>query len=576
MAKLALAPQTKVQSLINILLVEDNDSDAFLVDSLLNQSLQTEYRLHRVQNQVQALAAIGENNFDICLLDLTLPDANGFSALIDIQEKMPDLPVVILTGVRDKALAKRAVRRGAQDYLPKDDLQADLLSRAIDYAVARKHVEKNLFQRANYDALTHLANRTMFLNRLSRALARSERTGAGIAILFIDLDRFKPINDTLGHDAGDETLKVIGQRIKSTLRLYDTPARLGGDEFAVLLEGITSARNAAAIALKILRALSAPIPYFGKHIEIGASIGIAFTDEPITPEILLQYADIAMYQTKKEGGGSYRFYIPQMYDEANSHLHLEQDLRTALSADELQLYYQPYVDPDGKAVLGVEALLRWKHPERGILCAHEFLSTAEEARLMTDLGRWVCSQLKHDIAMWNAHDIPPLSIAINLSNSQLDAPDLKEWLAPIADKHFLGDYQLAVEISEDALNTSSEERFLALAQLHQMGIALHLDHFGRAACCLSALHALPFSLLKLDLSLMKNMNNEIAGNSDVLLKTAIMLAHQLGMRAGAVGVETPWQAETLKSCAGDCMQGFLTSEPMNATQLIKWLETPRK
>lgn len=568
MARAVLAKQQL--PVIQILLVEDSHSDAFVVESLLEEGDTAHYKTRHVRTQSEAIAALEQQIFDVCLLDLTLPDASGFSALVDIQDKAPDMPVLILTGVNDMALAKRAVARGAQDYLLKDEMEIAGLSRAINYAIERKRVEQELFQRANYDALTGVANRESFLSRAGLALARAERSDMGVAVLFIDLDHFKPINDAHGHDAGDELLKAVAQRIKTTLRPYDTPARLGGDEFAVLLENINNPRDAAHIAQKIVRLLAEPVPYQGRMLKAGASIGVSYADAPLAPDALLQNADTAMYHAKKEGGGTYRFYSHNMHEETLSRLQLEEDLRTALEANELRLYYQPYFNPGGETIVGVEALLRWEHPERGLLPAHEFLPAAEAGRLMPDITRWECGQLRQDIAMWNAHAIPALSVAINLSSTQLDAPDLIECIAPIAQRELLGPHQLVAEIPEEAITPISGARFMAISKLHELGIGLHLDHFGCCALPLTTLNSLPFSMLKIDISLIQNMSKEIS--NDLLINAAILLAHHLDLKVGAVGVEASWQAAMLKAQSCDTMQGYLTAQPMTAQKLAQWLE----
>ena len=573
MLRTALAQQ--LLPITHVLLVEDNASDAFLVDTLMDGSAEMIYKMHHVESQTDALAALVENTFDVCLLDLTLPDADGFSALIAIQEKAPDMPVLILTGTNDAILAKSAVGRGAQDYLLKDELEISGLARAIDYAMERKRVEKELFHRANCDALTGLANRDMFQSRLYMALARAERSGSGVAVLFVDLDRFKPINDAHGHTAGDEALKIVAHRIKTALRAYDTAARFGGDEFAVLLEGINNPRDAALIAKKIITVISTPMPYQGHQLEVGASIGIAFSAEPEMiqsgkPDTLLQHADVAMYHAKKEGGGVYRFYTGSMHDDATMRLNLEDGLRLALETEELRLYYQPCVNIDGETVNGVEALMRWAHPKRGLLRAEEFLAAAEAARLMPQITKWMCSQLRRDLAMLSKQPLPALTIAINLSISQLDSLDLIDELSTIAQEDFLKPHRLAVDIHEDAITPISGPRFMALAKLHEMGIALHLDHFGCSALPLTALCSLPFSLLKIDMSLIKAMSNQVSEN--ILIGAAIVLAHHLGMKAGAVGVETPWQAQTLKAHGCDVLQGHAIVQPMAVQQLMDWLK----
>lgn len=567
MAKSALAQQPL--PFIHVLLVEDNASDAFLVERLLGDGQAAQYKTYCVKTQAAAIALLTDKKFDVCLLDLTLPDASGFSAMIDIQDAAPDMPVLILTGINDMALAKRAVGRGAQDYLLKDELETESLARSINYAIERKRAEKELFHRANTDALTGLANREAFLSHLQLALDRGARSDMRVAVLFIDLDRFKPVNDLYGHDVGDEILKTVASRIRNTLRTYDMPARFGGDEFAVLLENISDPRDTANIAQKIVNALAEPIPHQHHSLEIGASIGVAFSDAKNAPETLLQHADTAMYHAKKEGGGTYRFYAESMLEEVLERLKLEEDLRTALEANELQLYYQPYVNPGDNKIMGVEVLIRWAHPERGMLSAHQFLPAAESARLMPHIAKWTCSQLMRDIALWNAEDVPPLAIAINLSVSQLDAPNLIEWFMPIVNKDFLGAHSLVVEIPEAAITPISGSRYMTIGKLHELGIGLHLDHYGCCSLPLMTLTSLPFDMLKIDLSLIQTLNKELS--NDLLINAAIMLAHHLDIKVGAVGVEEPWQAAMLKAQDCDTMQGYLTAQPMPAETLVGWL-----
>jgi diguanylate cyclase (GGDEF)-like protein len=567
MVRSALALSTLPQ--VHVLLVEDNPSDAFLVENLLEEEKATEYKTHCVKTMSQAIAALSDQTFDVCLLDLTLPDADGFSALMNIQNKAPDVPVLILTGINAMGLAKRAVGSGAQDYLLKDEMEITGLSRAIDYAMERKRVQKDLSQCTNYDVLTGLANKQTFVGYLRLALARSERSGIGVSVLFINLDRFKSINDTYGHDAGDEILHVVAQRTKSALRAYDMLARFGSDEFAVLLEGIHSPRDAANISQKIIRSIAEPICYHSHSLEVSASIGVVFSTIPITPETLLQRAVTAVHHVKKKGGNAYHFYAESMQEEALIRLSLEEDLRTALEADELRLYYQPYVSPNDDAIIGIEALLRWAHPERGILSAHEFLPAAESARLMPRITAWTYEQLRHDIAMWNAKELPSLRIAINLSVSQLDAPNVVEYFTTIADQDFLGEHSLIVEIPEAAVTSMTEERFLTISKLHALGIGFHLDHYGSSSLPLATLTSVPFSLLKIDQSLIQNLSKEMS--SDLLISAAIMLAHHLGMKVGAVGVETPEQATQLKAQNCDTMQGHLTASPVTAEKLAEWL-----
>jgi diguanylate cyclase len=561
-------------SVLQVLLVEDNLSDTHIVGGLLDDNSQTDYRVHHATLQAEALAALTDASFDVCLLDLSLPDAVGFSALLGLQEKAPDMPVLILTGTNDTATARHAVNRGAQDYLLKDKLEGGALTRSIDYAIERKRIEKELIRSAQHDALTGLANRSLFESRLKLAMARAQRSGTGNAVLFIDLDGFKPINDTYGHEAGDEVLKAMARRIKGVLRNYDTAARFGGDEFTVLLEDIDTVRSAAIIAQKILDAIAAPVLYRAERLAIKASIGIAFSEPLLSADALLKNADAAMYRAKSQGGGNYCFYGPDLHGLTQSRLKLEGGLRAALSVGQLRLHYQPYVVAGSQAILGVEALLRWAHPEHGMLYPDEFLALAEESKMMPVIGKWIFATLHKDIGAWNAQKLPPMQIAFNVCASQLDAPDFTRWLLPITEKNFLSGHSLVAEIAEDAVMPLSEPRFLTLAKLREMGVAVHLDHFGRGPVSLQSLQAFPFSLLKLDLSLIQRMEHE--GNGDTLICVAIDLAHQMGMKAGAVGVESPWQLQALQKKNCDTMQGFLLGRPMTGPELARWVKDKKR
>jgi diguanylate cyclase (GGDEF)-like protein len=555
---------------IHILLVEDNQSDAFTVGALLEESDAASYLMHHVRTQSEALLALSAQSFDVCLLDLSLPDTDGFSALACLLEKKPDMPVLILTGSSDKTLGKHAVGRGAQDYLLKDEMRMDTLARSIDYAMERKRAEKELFKRANFDSLTGLSNRGMFEGRLGMALARAKRMGSGVALLFIDLDHFKRVNDMHGHGAGDEVLRCVAGRLKSMLRVYDTAARMGGDEFAVLLEGVLSARDAAAIAQKLINSLTPSISYQGRSLDICVSVGIAFAEDVIATETLLKHADIAMYHAKKQTGNAYRFYSGEMQNYTDARLKLEGELRSAISAEELELYYQPYVSLDARSILGVETLLRWSHPAHGLLAPVEFLAIAEDTGLISGIGVWMFSRLLRDFALWDMLSLPPMQIAINISANQLDSPDLLGWLAPLAREEFLGTHRLVAEIEGSVITQLNETRVQTLIKLKAMGIALHLDHFGCHPISLQTLGALPFSLIKLDMSLIHKMDSQMSGNK--LIRLAIEMAHHLGIKAGAVGVETPWQIHALKTHQCDVMQGYMIARPMTVHQLADWLK----
>ncbi|HEU5048167.1 MAG TPA: GGDEF domain-containing response regulator [Rickettsiales bacterium] len=297
---------------MNLLLIDDAPTDALLVQKALNAISPDGYHIQYAANLREALQSLSENTFDIILLDLHLPDTIEFSGLSTIQNVAPSTPVIILTSLKDEDMAMRGVAGGAQDYLFKDNINGPGMKRAIQYAVQRKQLEGNLLTKANFDTLTGLANRSFFENRLNMALEKSKRHTVGIGVFFLDLDRFKQVNDTLGHAAGDALLKAVAERLKESVRPYDTAARFGGDEFAVLMEDIPTRQDCATVAQKIIHKITEPFSINNQDVEIGVSIGIAFymsgENEGTTCELLMRQSDLAMYAAKKAAGNLFRFY----------------------------------------------------------------------------------------------------------------------------------------------------------------------------------------------------------------------------------------------------------------------------
>lgn len=293
---------------LKILLVEDSKGDALLIENALDQAMESQHSIAKAKNIREALALLAQDNFDVALLDRSLPDAEGFDGLHSLQNLAPELPIVFLTAYQDEQTSFDAIIQGAQDYLFKDKLDGHVIQRAIQYAVLRKQFEGVLVTRANFDVLTGLANRMLFESRLEMALAKMQRQEGNLAVLFLDLNRFKQVNDTLGHAGGDALLKEVGQRLKKSLRPYDTAARFGGDEFAVLLESLPKPHHAEVVAEKIIRLIDAPFLIYGNEIHIGISIGIADTAKPLSATTLMQRADRAMYAAKSNPESTWRLY----------------------------------------------------------------------------------------------------------------------------------------------------------------------------------------------------------------------------------------------------------------------------
>ncbi len=359
---------------INVLLIEDNLGDVRLVKEFLQETeSMTGISLSLASSLSEAITYLEAQQYDAILLDLSLPDSSGLNSLEKIQNLFPKTAIVIMSGLEDEAVALRAVHAGAQDYLVKSHCSGHLLYRALFYAMERKSTEVRLAYLAQYDALTDLPNRALFRDRLMLALQRSIRNQTRMALLFLDLDHFKDVNDSLGHDAGDQLLKAAAKRFISCTRKSDTVARLGGDEFTMILEDISSLEDIEIAAEKIIDAMSKPFFLAGQEIFVTTSIGIA--DYPrcgIDEDTLLKNADMALYFAKGNGRSHYCLYDPNSMDPFNNRVYLVNELRRALVHEEFKMMYQPIVDTSTGTLVGVDALLRWIHPEKGLLEPKDF------------------------------------------------------------------------------------------------------------------------------------------------------------------------------------------------------------
>src|SRR3712207_2991722 len=382
-----------------VLLVEDDAVYAELVQELLlSEHSSSPIRIERYNRLADAIERLRQGPAACALLDLTLPDAQGLNGLRQLQDLEPSLPIVVLSGVDDEDVAIQAVKEGAQDYLVKHHVDGHLLSRAVRYAIERKRAEVALAHQALHDALTGLPNRTLFLDRLDIALARTQRTKTSAAGLFLDLDRFKIVNDSLGHAIGDQLLLEVARRLQRALRPTDTVARFGGDEFLVLCDEVSGEQEARAIAERIHDALAEPIVLADRGLYVTASIGVALSrDGEEDPGDLIRSADAAMYRSK-ERGSRIELSDDGLRERALERLQLESELHQALAKEELRVFYQPEIRLDDGGVFGVEALVRWRHPTRGLLGPNEFIPLAEDTGLIGPLGLWVleeaCRELK--------------------------------------------------------------------------------------------------------------------------------------------------------------------------------------
>jgi diguanylate cyclase (GGDEF)-like protein len=475
------------------------------------------------------------------------------------------------------AIGDRTGEVAAED----EQLQVRRLADQVAVALANAQMLEQVKSLAYYDSLTGLPNRLSYKERLAQALDQARRGGKLVAAFFIDLDHFSRINDTLGHEAGDQLLQQVALRLRASCRDRDdevgpaqdalTPdvARLGGDEFTVIIPGLTQAQDAAKLARRILNGLAHPFRVAGQEIFVNASIGIAiYPDDGEDLETLLKHADTAMYKAKEQGGSSYQAYSRAMNASALQRLTLENSLRRALEREEFELHYQPIVDTRTGVAMGAEALVRWRHPDLGLLLPSEFIPLAEENGLIVPLGEWVLHQACTQNRDWQAAGLAPIRVVVNLSSRQLRR-SLPDTVARILQRSGLDPRFLGLELTESVLVNHHKEDTDTLHALRAMGVHLAVDDFGTGYSSFSYLKHLPLDALKIDRSFVREITTS---PDDMAITTAIIaMAHALGLKVVGEGIETEAQREILRRQGCDAMQGYLFSRPVPPGELVPLL-----
>ena len=555
---------------VRVLYLEDSAADAALVEALLLEG-GIACNLTRVETGEAFAAALEEGGFHIILSDHTLPSYDSLSALARARERCPEVPFIFVSGTLGEEAAIESLKAGATDYVLKQRLSrlVPAVERALAEAASRaasKRHEERVHQLAFYDEITGLPNRALLEDRLRTALARASRAAGGMAVLFLDLDRFKAVNDSLGHPAGDTLLREIAERLARCLREADTAARWGGDEFIALIPDLPGDREAAAEAVavvieKVHAALAKPALVEGQELAVSASIGITlYPWDGSTVTDLIKRADTAMYQAKDRGGNSYQFFTEAMDAAARERLFLDNALRRALHKGELALYYQPQVDTRDTRIVGAEALLRWKHPERAWISPAKFIPVAEETGQIHPIGRWVIEEALRQIKHWRALGLSVPRIDVNVSPRQLTDPGFVHTLSELLSTHGLPPRCLGLEITEGAM---VEERTLAaVTALSRLGVALAVDDFGTGYSALGYLRRFPIDTLKIDQSFVREITTD--PSNAALVKAIIAMAKSLRLRIIAEGVETEAQCGLLSRSGCHICQGFLFSPALPA------------
>jgi len=558
-----------------ILLIDDDELDRMAVRRALSRAA-FEIEITEADTGAKGLDFALTREFDAVLLDYRLPDIDG----LDVLKKMRDndrkqSAVIVLSRQEDERLAELCIDAGAQDFLLKDEVNERRLTRAIRQAKQRFSMEEKLYQAqvdlkhiAERDRLTGLANRYCFEVALQMELARVRRGNGRLAVLLLDLDDFKAVNDTLGHEAGDVMLNTVAQRLSTAVRDSDLLARLGGDEFVVLVNDIQRDDQVALLAQRLLTSLHAPIVLGGVERMVSTSIGIAIYDDALEGAVdLMKCADLAMYQAKREGRNRVHFYSENLNLEVQRRTSVEYDLRNALARDEFRVFYQAKVTANGEALVGMEALLRWQHPTRGLLAPDAFLDVAEEKGLMVPIGDWVlrttCLQLKQWKPTLERLGLR-LTLAVNLSALQMQSDSLSDLVVHTLSEYGLSASCLEFEITENTLIENTEQCAKVLHELSDLGVTLSLDDFGTGYSSLQHLKVFPINALKIDREFVAKVGQD--ARDDQLVAAMISVAKILNLTVIAEGVETAEQAAFCRVNGCDILQGYYFSRPIPAQE----------
>ncbi|ELS05361.1 diguanylate cyclase (GGDEF) domain-containing protein [Xenococcus sp. PCC 7305] len=583
-----------------ILLVDDTLQNLELLSDLLKRK---GFNVRCAINGSVALGVAQSGWADLILLDIKMPEIDGYEVCKQLKKNANtrEIPVIFLSALDSILDKKQAFAAGGADYISKPfqieevlvrinnqlaivaakqkvcQLNLELEQRVRERTselektnqqlkeeiVQRKRTQKKLLYLAMYDPLTDLPNRILFMQRLNNLLQQLAQDRLPFfAVLFLDCDRFKLINDSLGHFVGDQVLSEIARRIKICLKPSDTLARFGGDEFMVLLSEMSDINQASRVAQKIQNQLQLPFEVNRHQLFISASIGIVLGNENYKlAEHVLRDADTAMYQAKKRGKACHQVFNPKMHRNASKRLKLETDLRLALKREELAVYYQPIIALDTGSLIGFEALVRWNHPKRGFVSPVEFIPVAEETGLIVPLGLWVMRSACQQFRIWqHKHSIQQLKISVNLSVKQFYQPDFIEQIDRILQETQLDSQNLKLEITESAIVDNAESATLLFQKLRQREIQLSIDDFGTGYSSLSYLHRFPVNTLKIDRSFVSRIGKD--GENLEIIQAIVTLAKQLGMTIVAEGIETTQQKDYLKALDCDEGQGYLFAKPL--------------
>lgn len=552
----------------HILVVDDDHSSRIVMQGILERD---GYTISEARNGMEALKHCEESMPDLILMDALMPVMDGFTACERIMSMDSSTypTILMITALQDEGTLERAFTAGATDFILKP-INTTVLRQRVSRVLHAGNVDRHIHQLSNYDHLTALPNRTFFVERGKNLLKNAHEHKTSMAVLFLDLDRFKTVNDTQGHDAGDLLLKTFSNRLESSVRAADLVSRLVGDEFAVILNNIRSGQDAAIVAKKVLNAMQDPFTFMDQQVYISTSIGIAlFPDNGDNISELMRQADSAMFRAKTKGGNTFEFYQEGMELETTRQMELEVELREALERDEFVLYYQPQVNLQSGLLTGLEALIRWQHPRHGFLPPGEFIPFAEKSDLIRKIGDWVMHKACLQLRSWLDAGLDPVPIAVNVSGGELADSVLLSKVKQNLRETNIPPHLLKLEITENTLASGSEYTTDHLQELRNLGTTLAIDDFGTGYSSLSYLKLFPVDTLKIDRSFVKDLPGD--ANSAAIITGIIALGHSLKLTVIAEGVETKEQRNFLRQEGCDIMQGYLLTKPLPVKELERWI-----
>jgi diguanylate cyclase (GGDEF)-like protein len=555
---------------LRLLLVEDSENDALLlVEHLRAGGYAPDFK--RVDSAETLNSALDHSEWDMVIADYTMPGFSGTAALSIVRSRGLEVPFIFVSGTIGEEIAVDAMKNGADDYIIKNNLNRLIpaINRELRDAEVRRErtrAEERIRHLAYYDPLTDLPNRTLFQNRLEQAVHNAMRARNPLAVMIMDLDTFKEINDTLGHFMGDAVLRDIGHRLATGLRESDTVARLGGDEFAVMLPNVGRA-GAELAARKLLALVQEPLTVEGVNLDVHSSVGIAlFPEHGTEAEILIQRADVAMYVAKQDRSG-HVVYAQELDRHSPERLALMGDFRHAISRDELRVHYQPKLNLKTNQIFGVEALVRWQHPDLGLIMPDRFIPMAEQTGAVRPLTLWMLERALQQCLEWRRHGVD-LVAAVNLSPRNLQDPELPERVRSLLDLLGAPPEMLELEITESVIMSNPLRSLQVLTRLNKMGLRLAVDDFGTGYSSFSYLRKLPVHEIKIDKSFIDDMAQQ---HDEVIVQSTIELAHNLGLTVVAEGVQDKVTLDRLRELGCDTAQGEYLSAPLDGPNVLPWL-----